>query len=58
MPSITDAVTEYMRLEKAANADMRGADHVKILADVASKHGIDSAILTEAVLDHSFSGAN
>lgn len=58
MTDLTAAVAEYMHREKEANAKKRGADHQRILAEVAKESGVDSAVLIEAVLDHSFSGAN
>lgn len=58
MMTLPAAVTEYLRLEAEANAAMRGADHRQIIDEVAKKHGLETDVLTEAVLDHSFMGAN
>ena len=57
MTALADAVTEYLRREKEANAQMRGADHARIMDDVAREYGVDIAVLQEAVIDASFSGA-
>lgn len=58
MTDLAAAKDEYLCREAAANSDMRGADHQKIMADVAKEYGVDQAILTDVVLDHSFLGPN
>lgn len=58
MTDLQPAVVEYLRREKEANANMRGADHQLIMHQVSQEYGIDYAVLAEAVLDASFAGAN
>ncbi len=55
--NLKSAVQEYLRREAEANRQMRGADHQRILAEVADKYGLEIDVLTEAVLDASFAGA-
>ena len=56
--NIQAAVTEYLRREKEANAQMRGADHMAIMDEVAKEYSVDYAVLADAVIDASFAGAN
>lgn len=57
MTPLHHAVMAYLRREKEANAQMRGADHARIMDDVAREYGVDLAVLQDAVIDASFSGA-
>ena len=49
-------VQAYLDREAAENKTMRGADHSKILSDVAAEHGINPTALRSMVLDHTIQG--
>ncbi len=49
---LNSAVDEYLNREDAANARPEGADHAELLETVAHEHGLTTARLTRAVLDH------
>ena len=48
---------EYMRRESEAKRTKQGQDPSAIIEDMAHEYGVDSAALTEIVLDHTALGA-
>lgn len=48
---------EYLRREREAKATTKGQDPCAIIEDMAHALKIDSAEITEIVLDHSLAGA-
>ncbi len=58
MPDLDEAVNLYFQREAAAMQTPQGADHKAILEKVASETGIETDVLTEAVISASFAGAN
>lgn len=55
---IQSAVATYMQREAAAMKTPQGADHAEIIEQVAAELGVETDILTEAILDATFAGAN
>ncbi len=55
---IQTAVEIYIRREEAAMRTPQGADHKAILRQVASESGIETDVLTEAVITTTIAGAN
>lgn len=51
------AISEYLELEKAANATKEGADVKAIAADVAARHDLTGLELLNMVNDHEIAGA-
>lgn len=58
MQNLESAVKEYLRREAAAMKTMRGADHAELIERVAAETGIQTDVLTEAVLDATVAGAS
>ena len=58
MTDMSAAVTEYLRREAEANRKMRGADHMRIMDEVAREYGVDIDVLSDAVIRASFSEVN
>lgn len=58
MPDLNDAVQEYLQREAEAMKTPQGADHAELIEQVAVETGIETDVLTEAVLDATFAGAN
>lgn len=58
MPDLDAAVNEYLRREAAAMKTPQGAHHAELIEQVAVETGIETDVLTEAVLDATFAGAN
>lgn len=50
-------VAEYLRREAAASATQKGHDPSAIIEDMAHEYEIDTAVLTEIVLDATILGA-
>lgn len=58
MTDLDAAVSAYFQREKEANKPGgKGADVAKILEQVAAEFGVETDILTEAMLDASTAGA-
>ena len=56
--NLEPALSEYFRREAAAMETPRGADVAELLEQVAAEHGVETDVLTEAMLDASIAGAN
>lgn len=50
-PNLTAAVTEFFRREAEDMRKPHGADHAELFEVVAHEFGVDTAALTEKVLD-------
>ena len=57
MTDNSKAVADYLRREAEANRQMRGADHMRIMDEVAQEYRIDVDVLADAVLRETFGGA-
>ena len=51
MTTISDAVAEYMRLEREQNATVQGCDHWALLVSVALTYRLNADILRGAIKD-------
>lgn len=57
MTDLKDAVAKYMAREKAAMETIEGADIAELIEQVAQEEDLDTAVLTEAILDATLLGA-
>lgn len=58
MRTLDEAVSEYLRREAEAMKTPQGADHAELIEQVAVESGIQTDVLTEAVLDATVAGVN
>ncbi|MGB1214758.1 MAG: hypothetical protein ACPG4X_15440 [Pikeienuella sp.] len=58
MTDLDAAVNEYLRREAAAMKTPQCAHHAELIEQVAVETGIETDVLTEAVLDATFTRAN
>ena len=58
MQALADAVDVYFKREAEAMTTPQGADHSELIEQVAVETGIETDVLTEAILDASVMGAN
>lgn len=58
MQNLESAVNEYLRREAEAMKTPQGANHAELIEQVAVESGIQTDVLTDAVLDATVAGAS